>query len=508
MCLRSLLFVCAVGCTNLLACSTPLATAQPALTSPKALAKAIDTVLADTIFENSIWGIRIVELESGRILYDRNERKSFMPASNTKLYTTAAVLDQLGPDYQYRTVLYTDGRIEDGVLRGNLIVKGSGDPVFGDHYKEDADPTAIFRTWADSLKVRGIHHIEGDIIGDDDVFDDEPFGREWTLSDLPYYYAAEISGLTFNDNVVDFEIEARQLGEPAVIRWDPLGTNYVSVTNATRTISSAGFIEEGYERPLGSNVFEISSLVPQGRIDEESLTISNATLYFVHVLRETLIDEGIVVSGRPVDVDDLSIKPRYVPGHLQRLATHTSAPMSEIIVPLNKDSNNLYAEQLLRTLGTEHPIDDDDLAPGSDDMGLAAMTTTLVRADVDTTFFRLVDGSGLSRLNLVTPEMTAALLRYMGNHPDVDVREAYLNSLPIAGVDGTLEHRMRIGPAHGAVRAKTGTLTGASALSGYAKTAVRTPLVFVFMSNNYTTPTRPIRQAQDRIIDLLVRYHQ
>ena len=504
---------------RLLACLTltalfPLSPrAQPAPTSPEALAEYVDAVLDSAAFDNAFWGVKVIDLESGEALYARNAEKSFIPASNTKLYTTAAALDQLGSDYRYRTGLYIDGEIDaEGALEGNLIVRGSGDPAIGGRFT-DGDLTQTFRAWADSLRAAGIARIEGDVVGDDDVFDDEPLGYGWSWDDEPYWYAAEISGLSFNDNNVDVAIEGREVGAPAQVRWEPFRTDYVEVVNATRTVPADSALDEGYARERGTNTIRLSSLVPAGRTDTESLTVTNPTRYFVHVLRESLLRSGLPVAGRPVDVDAMPIKPDYEGGRLRRVAVHASPPLGEIAAVVNKRSQNLYAEALIKTLGRERPLSPEALGtrevePGSAEMGIAAAMETFLEAGIDTSRLQLVDGSGLSRMNLVTPEATAALLRFMWGHPEPDVRRAFYASLPVGGQDGTLRFRYRDGRARGNVRAKTGTVSHASALSGYVTSAGGTPFAFAMMCNHYLVDTDRIRAVQDAIVEGLARYRR
>ncbi len=471
----------------------------------RALGQSIERVIEDDSFSNAFWGIDVIDVATGRVLYERNARKSFVPASNIKLYTTAAALDVLGPDYQYVTTVWTDGAISEDVLQGNVIVRGSGDPSIGGRF-HDGDMLFTLRAWADSLRALGINRIEGNIIGDDDVFDDVPLGNGWSWDDEPYWYSAEISGLTFNDNNVDFEIRSASRGAPAEITWEPLNTDYVSVINRTETIHPDSSLDEGYARVRGTNVIEISSSVPQGRTDYESLTITNPTLFFVHVFRQVLTEAGITVDGEPIDVDDLAVKPDYVGGDLMRIASYTSVPLREIVEVINKRSQNLYAEQVLRTIGAESPMDDDRLEPGSARMGVAASINTFVEAGVDTSHFRIADGSGLSRLNLISPRMTTQLLTHMWTHADADQREVFLSSLPVGGIDGTLRARFRTGRAFGNVRAKTGTLSGASSLSGFARIRGGRDVVFSIMVNNFTARTSEIRAAQDEIIELITAW--
>ncbi len=481
-----------------------------------ALADEIRAIIHSDAFENAFWGVTVVDLAGGRVLVDENAGKSFVPASNMKLYTTAAALDQLGPTYRYRTRLYVDGPVRDGVLDGNLIVRGSADPSIGTHYdastgrwEAEVDATLLFRDWADSLRAAGISQIKGDIVGDDDVVDDEPLGHGWSWDDETYYYAAQLSGLSFNDNVVHLHVEAREPGEPAKIWWDPLNTTYVEVRNRSRTMPAGTAVDEGYHRLRGTNTVEVTTEVPAGGGDVEEITVENPTLFFTHVLRESLQQSGIAVAGDAVDVDAISIKPDYFDGSLRRVATHASQPLSELVKIINKPSMNLFADMLLKTLATEFPRpEDDDYEPGSAKLGIDVAMATYVKAGIDTSRIQIVDGSGLSHQNLITPDMTAALLRYMWTHPDGAVRQAFYDSLPIAGVEGTLRDRFKNGPANQRVRAKTGSLSNTSSLSGYAESIGGTSLAFVMMSNHFTTKTQEVRRAQDRITNLLAEFRR
>lgn len=479
------------------------ATAQPA--PPASLADIIDTTLARDDFGGSIWGVAIVNLNSGYTLYERHPHTLFTPASNTKLFTSAAALEQMGPDYRFTTRVFADGTVRDSVLDGNLIVRGSGDPTIGGREQED-DPTAVFRAWADSLRAAGINRIAGNIIGDDDIFTDEPLGYGWSWDDTPYYYAAEIGGLAFNRNTVDVTIESRMVGMPGHVRWTPFNTDYVTIVNQTETIGASKEEDEEYERPLGSNTIYLRTKLPQGMTEEESLTISNPTRYFTHVLRQVLERQGITVEGDPVDVDALDRKPDYASPSMRPVARYTSIPLSEIVRTLNRESSNLYAEQILRTLGVEHPADsvDANVKPGSAEMGVEAAMRTYVRAQIDTSRIQFADGSGLSRHNLVTPRSVVKLLTYLWNHPNSAVSRSFYSSLPIGGENGTLEYRFRgSARARGRVHAKTGTLSNASALSGYVRTADGTPIAFAILCNHHITDSDFVREAQDIIVNAL-----
>lgn len=478
------------------------ASAQTSTTTE--LRGVVDEIVAEGGIQNAWWTILVWDAETGRSLYERDTGRSFIPASNTKLYSTAAALDILGPDFRFETRLETDGSIQNGVLAGNLIVVGSGDPVIGGRFT-DGDITAHFRSWADSLKALGIRSIDGHIIGDDDAFDEEYIGYGWQWDDLPWWYAAEMSALSFNDNCVDVRLEGATEGMPAVLSWEPMMTSYVTTRNESITIGPERSIEEDYFRVQGTNDFVIASKVPEGRTEVESLAVSNPTAFFVHVLREVLLSEGIAVRGRSIDIDELAVKPSGNDHH--HLFSHFSPSLAEIVMPLNKRSQNLYAEQVLRAIAVAKPPTEAEPAAGSSALALdRARKQTFGAAGIDTMRLQLVDGSGLARQNLVTSTMTARLLHYMWHHDNADTREAFVLSLPVGGVDGTLSSRMRDTAAEGNVRAKTGTLGNVAALSGYVDTANGRTLIVSMMANHYTESSRRARLVQDRIMAALARH--
>lgn len=469
----------------------------------------LDALLSTSLVDDGFWGVAVLDVESGELLYEHHAQKHFVPASNAKLYTTAAALDQLGSDFRFRTVLYARGTVEDGVLRGDLLLRGSGDPTLGGHYdlltgewNEHVDETVLFRAWADSLKAAGIRVVEGNVVGDDDVTDDMPLGVGWSWDDEPYYYAAQVSGLSFGDNVVRLRVAGgSNAGDPARVTWAPLQTDYVDVVNRSSTTTRGGAVEEGYRRERGTNRIVVTTRVPAGATELERVSIENPTRYAAYTLAAVLEREGIEVRGGAVDVDDLPSKPSYQGRLVRRVASHASPPLSSITRVVNKTSVNLYAELLLKALGAYRPPP--GWTPGSSRAGVAALTRTLLRAGIDTMQVHLVDGSGLSRMNLVTPEATVRLLRYMALHDDGYVRQAFHNSLPVAGVDGTLRSRMRSGPAYRNARAKTGTLTYASGLSGYVETRSGRRLAFSIIGNHYTAPSSAARRLQDEIVERL-----
>lgn len=282
-------------------------------------------------------------------------------------------------------------------------------------------------------------------------------------------------------------------------------TSYVTARNESVTTSAGGSIEEDYFRVQGTNDFVLRSKVPEGRTEVESLSVSNPTAFFVHVLREVLLAEGIAVRGNSVDIDDLAIKPARSGN--THLLSHFSPTLAEIVYPLNKRSHNLYAEQVLRAIAVSALPESNEPAPGSAALAIdRARRLTFGPAGMDTLRLQLVDGSGLARQNLVTSTMTAQLLKYMWHHENEATRDAFVASLPIGGVDGTLSSRMRDSAAEGNVRAKTGTLGSVAALSGYVTTANGRTLIVSMMANNHTESSRRPRLVQDRVMDVLARH--
>lgn len=485
------------------------ARAQPTAldsTSRARLVQAITDTIESSAFTGAWWGIQIVNLETQNTVYTRNAERSFVPASNVKLLTAAAALDRLGADFRYETRVYVDGPVKNGVLKGNVIVRGSGDPSLGG-YQQRKDPTQVFRAWVDSLRRRGIHHIEGDLITDDRPFSDRPMGPGWSWDWVPYYFAAEPNGLVFNSNTIDLVVSGRQPGQSARVRWGPYQTDFVQVHNRTRTVAPDSATDTEYDRALGTNRIDVASRVHPETVDTSAVTVTKPTQYFAHVVRETFLREGISVSGDAVDADRLSLLPKYNGETVRSVATYRSPPLRSLIRTMNHESHNLYAEQLLRTMALVNPPDTSEEAysTGSSDLGTLAVRTSLAdAAGVDTTLVQLVGGSGLSRQNLVSPRAFAQLLGFLWAEADSTTRSAFYQSLPTGGTEGTLEYRFEEGaPARGNVRAKTGTLSGVSALSGYVRDREGTPYAFVLLCNHHTTDWDDPRSAQDAIVNAL-----
>ncbi len=436
---------------------------------------AIDEILDDADLPSAIWGIVIRDARTGRVVLSRNADKNLLPASNLKLFTTATALDALGPTYRYTTRLYDLGQTSpDGTFRGDLVIRGSGDPTFGS--SGHGDP---LKDWAEALAAAGVRRVEGRIVGDDDVFEDARYGEGWDITHIATEsYAPPAGGLVWNDNLLDIEIEGTSPGQPARFESDPAG--FATVGGDVTTRSGGGRLD--IERTLGTDEFTLRGGVPARYRGTLEVPVGNPTLYAVHAFAERLQEAGVDVSrAERVDVDDLVDKPRY--DGAEPLRVSVSPVLSEIVERTNRESDNLYAEQLFRTLG------------GGTVEGAADRVEAFVdEAGADGGDLNIVDGSGLSRKDMVTPEALAAVLRAMRNHP---ASAPFLNSLPQGGTSGsTLRNRLGGIP----VRAKTGSLLAVRCLAGYVNGPDGTPYVFVLMANNYTGRSGRIAQAQDNIV--------
>ncbi|MDX1428803.1 MAG: D-alanyl-D-alanine carboxypeptidase/D-alanyl-D-alanine-endopeptidase, partial [Rhodothermales bacterium] len=461
---------------------------------------SIDSTLLAPRFEDAIWAAHVVDMESGRVLYSRNARKNLIPASGAKLFTTATALETLGPEFRFETVLYADGEIRGDTLFGDLVVHGSGDPTLSDRYMDD--PLSVFRSWADSLLQAGVRVVTGGIIGDATLFDGQRLGAGWNWDNEQYYYSAQISALSFFDNCVFVTAAPTSAGQPATVSWEPRQTSYVSVENRTVTVERGDRLLRRNLRPRGQNSIVAYSRVPVGRSARECVTVEDPARFAAHVLVETVRDAGIEIAGGaqsrlipqvpedfgtevPAATNGWFTDVEHAPPTPTRIARHVSPPLSRIAYQVNKESENLDAELLLRSVGAYAAPVDTTVRRGSASSGVAHVKSIIAAAGGDTTYIGQVDGSGLSRKNLVTPLNVTHILRYMARHPNAEVAEAFVASLPIGGLDGTLRSRYADGaPARHQVAAKTGTMTFISSLSGYINTASERTLVFSLICNN------------------------
>jgi serine-type D-Ala-D-Ala carboxypeptidase/endopeptidase (penicillin-binding protein 4) len=461
----------------------PLAGPQPG----RGLAPALDAIFADTALDHAHWGVFVRSLDTDRVLYQRNADRLFIPASNVKLLTGSAALEALGPEYRYRTRLLAAGPVRNGVLQGDLIVIGSGDPTISARF-HGGEARAVFRMWADSLRAAGIRRVSGAIVGIDTVFARVPWGPGWAWDDLNAAYAAEISGLNFNEGAVAVRVFAGDaVGRPGILSVEP-AAGHLTVVNETHTVAAGTPAQLQLLRdPAGPSLIVRGAVPLDTASISRSVAVPHITQFFLTSLRETLREQGIMVEGPPLDglewPERVAEAARATP-----LFVHHSPPMHEIVPAFMKPSQNHVAEALLRTLGREARN------AGTTAGGVAVVDSVLTLYQLGDRPFRMADGSGLARQNLTSPRFVADLLTVMARGP---FAEQWVAAQPIAGVDGTLASRLRGTPAEGRVQAKTGTLTGVRALSGYLTTASGERIVFSILVNNHVRTAA----AADRIID-------
>jgi D-alanyl-D-alanine carboxypeptidase/D-alanyl-D-alanine-endopeptidase (penicillin-binding protein 4) len=494
----------------------------------------ITAIIGDPAFLRSAWGVQVVSLATGKVLFAHNAEKYFSPASNAKLFTAALALNNLGPDYRIETSLYA-GRKPDanGTLDGDLIVYGRGDPDFRAAL-HSGDYHAALEPLADALINSGVRRINGDLIGDQSYFKGPPFGSGWEWDDFQWYYGAEVSALSINDNSLDLSVRpGSHPGASARVETGP-STSLVTLMNRTTTVPAGGKREIGVYRPLGENIIYVSGTMPMGDSGFTGyVAIHDPGLLFVTMLRDALLRHGVSFSGRTRTVDwkyrevaplDLS--------KLTLLASVFSRPLSQMVKDTLKRSQNLYAQLLLLQVGARllepdrglalsaesersasspqtvtrsklQPASNEPLGRTTEDLGLEAMNTFL-KSITPPGSQLLEEGAGLAYRNEVSPESIVNLLSYMNRHR---FAQAFRDGLPIAGVDGTLQSRMRGTPAAGNLRAKTGTLAHVVSLSGYVTSAAGEPLVFSMLLNGSEAGSGLSgREAVDRIGILLASF--
>ncbi|HWC06447.1 MAG TPA: D-alanyl-D-alanine carboxypeptidase/D-alanyl-D-alanine-endopeptidase [Gemmatimonadota bacterium] len=439
-------------------------------------------------------GVAVYSVERNQALYLHNADWGLVPASNMKLFTTAAALDRLGPDFQYTTSVYGDGAIlEDGSLIGDLVLVGRGDPTISGRFFGDS-ATYVYDRLAQELREKGVRRVRGRLIGDASYFDDVRIASGWETSNLLWWYGARPSALSFNDNVVTIEVRpGGWVGAPASISFDPF-TDGIPVENRVVTTRARGGRSIGIRRASDIGGYEIF-----GRISIVSgplryvVSVEDPAEYALSVFRARLERRGIEVEGPSSVVHNWNRQSLRAP---RLLASHTSPRMIEIVRVINKLSQNFFAEQVLKTLGAVFESE------GSFDEGADVVRDVLEDFDLPTHNLRIYDGSGLSRRNTVTAQLTAELLVAMHDHPRF---EEYYESLLIAGTDGDTR-RLDTPAARGNVHSKTGTLRGVSALSGYVTTGDGELLAFSVLSNGTPRGKWGAVSVEDAIAERLADY--
>jgi serine-type D-Ala-D-Ala carboxypeptidase/endopeptidase (penicillin-binding protein 4) len=506
-----------------LACSF---SSQPSLAAshkPRpSLKKQIETILAQPDLSRGFWGIEIASASNGKVLFSLNADKLFTPASNTKLFTTAAALALIGGDYKFRTTVETSGSLDKyGRLTGDVVLVGRGDPTlsgrelpYNTHTQRDADPVRVLEQLADELAQKGVKYVDGDVVADDSYFAFERYGEGWSQDDLVWADGAPVSALTINDNVIFVNIlPGAHPGDRAFVSITPFA-DYYTIDNRMMTTPAGSGRRIYINREPGSTQLTLWGSIP---IDDtganEGLAIDDPAEFAATLFRHLLEVRGIAVYGkqrtRHTELASLSTFTSTVvassgggndhgltsPAGPLVLAEYQSAPLSEDIEVINKVSQNLHAEILLRLLGREKGT------AGTVQAGLEVLRGFLNNAGISSDEYDFFDGSGLSRQNLVTPRAIIQLLQYAAAQP---WGNEFRDSLPAAGVDGSLADRFGDLSPNTRVFAKTGSLGAVKSLSGYALTPKGEQLVFSIVSNNLSAPGKRVTDVIDSIVEATV----
>jgi len=464
--------------------------AKPSSRATKELQKQINHLISDPALQSAIIGIYIEEIKSGKVVYSHNAQKLLMPASNMKIITSAAALSLLKPDFRYSTPVYVRGEIRGDTLLGDLIVKGSGDPTI--KYRVPADTTLnLFDATIAALQDLGIKYITGMLAVDVSSMPSE-WGEGWSWDDLWYYYSAKPAAIVLNENCLDLLIiPGDSISQPVKIIVQPL-ENFYRIENHLITVQPSSGREYDFRLVFGKDELQIWGSIPW---NSDTLRIScaveNPEFYFLKTFQKALTESNI-------GVDSISVlQSEWDYSTARLIVEYQSVTLAEIINRLNKISDNLYAEQLLRTLGLQFRQE------GSVKAGNTVVKQWLGSLNVDTTQIFIADGSGLSRLNLVTPRNVAQVLKAMRFSP---VWESFQKSLPVGGIDGTLKNRLLGSNAIGHVYAKTGYIGRVRALSGYVFACKGHEFIFSIIANHYQVPTSTINALQDKIVTLLYNF--
>ncbi len=498
-----------------------LLTAQLHAASQKPLEKKVAAILSAPDLARGFWGVEVVSLSSGKVLYSQNAGRLFTPASNTKLFTTAAVLALIGPGYSFRTTVETNGMLDrHGRLTGDLVLVGRGDPNLSGrelpytlHTERNEHPIHVLEQLADELVQKGVRYVDGDVVADDSYFAFERYGEGWSQDDLVWADGAPVSALSINDNVIFVNIlPADRAGERAFVSITPFA-DYYRIDNKIITTPSGTGRKIFINREPGSTVLTLWGNLP---LDDaganEALAIEDPAEFAANLFRQLLETRGIAIYGklrtRHTELASLStftvtaIAPARggdETSHGQNqplvLASYQSKPLVEDVRVINKVSQNLHAEILLRLLGREKG------AAGTVEGGLEVLRGFLNTAGIPSDQYVFYDGSGLSRQNLVTPHAVVQMLRYAAAEP---WGKSFYETLPVAGVDGSLSDRFKNLDLHGRVYAKTGSLGGVKTLSGYAITNRGEKVAFSILSNNFNLPAKRVTDAIDAIVGAIV----
>ncbi len=437
-------------------------------------------------------GIKLVSLDSGKVIFENNAEKYFMPASNMKSYTVATALEKLTPDFKFLTSVFAQ-KIPDknGVIKGDLTIYGRGDVSMSMLFQPtnpnllyvptNADYLRVIEPLADKIIASGVKKIEGNLVADDSYFSDDAIPGSWEWDDLQWYYGAEVSALPILDNAVDLAIKPTKVGSPCNIQILPINSQF-AISNRCTTAAAGTKRELTVTKKLDQNILEISGVFA---IDDKgyrsSIAASRPAKLFADLLRQVLVQKGVKISGQNVVIGAIDKLPQAVASSVPpvEIARFESAPLSIVAAKTMKPSQNMFTETILRTLG-EQLGDKTNPKSTSTDRGISVVQNFLTSIGIAPDAVIQHDGSGLSRHNLVTPASNVQLYTYMAKSKFAN---AWRESLTIGGFDGTLKNRFIGTFAANNVRGKTGTIDQVSALTGYLTTTSGEKIVFSIIIN-------------------------
>lgn len=461
--------------------STPVAAATPrGAALLEQLQRDLTAVTHMPGVDRGIWGIVVQSLDRPDRLFDLNPRTLMVPASVAKLLSVATAVDTVGWAYRFDTTLQTSAPIVDGVLNGDLIIVGSGDPSIGGRGGDD------FSAWIDAIKELGIRRIDGRVIGDDDSLEEPRPAIGWTWDDLATS-GALYGALNLEENRMIVTVTPGPMaGDIPGLTVDPVAAERPLINRVVTSDRGAAQLLWGEQRP-GESALTISGTIPESAMPARlAVAVGNPTLWFARAFRYRLREAGVEVTGEAMDVDDL---PAALDRSTQRvLFTHHSRPLADLVRPLFKDSINLYGEAIFR-------LNAPRTSP-TNDAAVERVRQKLAAWGLGPDAAQFVDGSGLSRRDVVSAETVVGILQRMY---DPDPAAPWMLALPLAGVDGTLANRMRSTPAERNVRAKTGSMSNVRSLAGYVTSRGGEHLAFAAIVNNFEGTGAEANQALDSI---------
>jgi serine-type D-Ala-D-Ala carboxypeptidase/endopeptidase (penicillin-binding protein 4) len=454
----------------------------------------IQSILKSEPLIGSSIAISVRKSTNGELLYSSNGDMRLHPASNLKLLTAAAAFETLGKDYQFTTEVWINGRIKDNVLNGDLFLKGKGDPTL---LKEDLD------LFAKDLLANGIHRINGNIIADDSWYDDVRLSQDLTWSDESQSYGAQVSALTLSPDedydagtIIIHASPAAKVGDPANLTLSP-STDYVKIMNETITVEKNGSTKIEVEREHGTNQVIIKGTIALDHKNLKSwIAVWEPTQYVLHVFKSSLEMNGIQLGK------ESKLLTSGIPKEATLLTYKKSIPLKDLLVPFMKLSNNGIGEILTKEMGKIIYNE------GSWEKGIEVIRETISSFGINPDTLQLRDGSGISHKNMIpADELTQLLFAVQSKSwfPEFE------NSLPLSGmpeklVGGTLRKRLTEESFKGKIKAKTGTIDGASTLSGYVTTKGGEKLIFSIMINNHLSESEAIKAIEDEITEIIVEY--